>query len=77
MASRNPTPLARSSPSVTSPTGRDENVLAIRRGNVARIHKAWVEKDTMQASREFVYMLRGEGIHPSQVWGMPMALAPP
>ncbi len=49
--------------------GRDENVLAIRRGNVARIHKAWVEKDTMQAAREFVYMLRSEGIHASQVWG--------
>ena len=49
--------------------GRDENVLAIRRGNVARIHKAWVDKDTMQAAREFVYMLRSEGIHASQVWG--------
>ncbi len=49
--------------------GRDENVLAIRRGNVARIHKAWVEKDTMQAAREFVFTLRSEGIHASQVWG--------
>lgn len=49
--------------------GRDENVLAIRRGNEARIKKAWVEKDTMQAAREFVYLLRSEGIHASQVWG--------
>lgn len=49
--------------------GRDENVLAIRRGNVARIHKAWVEKDTMQAAREFVHLLLTEGIHPSQTWG--------
>lgn len=49
--------------------GRDENVLAIRRGNVARIHKAWVEKDTMQGAREFVFILRSLGIHASQVWG--------
>jgi hypothetical protein len=49
--------------------GRDENCLAIRRGNEARIKKAWVEKDTMQAAREFVYLLRSEGIHASQVWG--------
>jgi len=49
--------------------GRDENVLAIRRGNVARIQKAWVDKDTMQAAREFVFTLRSEGIHASQVWG--------
>lgn len=49
--------------------GRDENVLAIRRGNVARMHKAWVEKDTMQAAREFVFTLRALGIHAGQVWG--------
>lgn len=49
--------------------GRDENVLAIRRGNKVRIKKAWVEKDTMQAAREFVQLLLEEGIHPSAVWG--------
>lgn len=49
--------------------GRDENVLAIRRGNVARIKKAWVEKDTMQAAREFVYLCKSEGLQASQVWG--------
>jgi len=49
--------------------GRDENVLAIRRGNVARIRKAWVEKDTMQAAREFIHMLRQEAIPPHCCWG--------
>lgn len=49
--------------------GRDENVLAIRRGNVARIKKAWVEKDTMQAAREFVHLCKSEGLSASQVWG--------
>ena len=49
--------------------GRDENVLAIRRGNVARIKKAWVEKDTMQAAREFVHSCKAEGLSASQVWG--------
>jgi hypothetical protein len=49
--------------------GRDENVLAIRRGNKARIIKAWVEKDTMQAAREFVHLCKVEGLQASQVWG--------
>lgn len=49
--------------------GRDENVLAIRRGNMARIKKAWVEKDTMQAAREFVHLCKSEGLQPYQVWG--------
>jgi len=49
--------------------GRDENVLAIRRGNVARIKRAWVEKDTMQAAREFVHLCKAEGLQASQVWG--------
>lgn len=49
--------------------GRDENVLAIRRGNKARIVKAWVEKDTMQAAREFVHLCKVEGLQGSQVWG--------
>lgn len=49
--------------------GRDENVLAIRRGNVARIKKAWVEKDTMQAAREFVHLCKTEGLQAYQVWG--------
>ena len=49
--------------------GRDENVLAIRRGNVVRIKRAWVENDTMQAAREFVYLCKAEGLSASQVWG--------
>ena len=49
--------------------GRDENVLAIRRGNVARIKRAWVEKDTMQAAREFVHLCKTEGLQAYQVWG--------
>lgn len=49
--------------------GRDENVLAVRRGNTVRIIKAWVEKDTMQAAREFVDLLKDEGIQPGQAWG--------
>lgn len=49
--------------------GRDKNVLAIRRGNKARIIKAWVEKDTMQAAREFIHRCKVEGLQASQVWG--------
>jgi len=49
--------------------GRDENVLAIRRGNMAKIAKAWVEKNTMQAAREFVHLFKVNGLHPGQVWG--------
>lgn len=49
--------------------GRDENALAIRRGNKARIVKAWAEKDTMQAAREFVHLLRTECVQPWQAWG--------
>ena len=49
--------------------GRDENVLAVRRGNRVRIVKAWVEKDTMQAAREFVYLCKDQGLQASQVWG--------
>jgi len=49
--------------------GRDENVLAIRRGNHAFIAKAWVEKDTMQAAREFVHQFSLNGLQPGQVWG--------
>ncbi|WP_193211448.1 hypothetical protein [Luteolibacter marinus] len=49
--------------------GRDENVLAMRRGNRARIVKAWVEKNTMQAAREFVHLFKENGLHPGQVWG--------
>lgn len=49
--------------------GRDENCLAIRRGNKVRIIKAWVEKDTVQAVREFVHLFNVEGLRSSQIWG--------
>lgn len=49
--------------------GRDENALAIRRGNHARIIDAWVEKDTMQAARKFVRLFLENGLHPGEVWG--------
>jgi phage terminase large subunit len=49
--------------------GRDENVLALRRGNHARIIKAWQERDTMQAVRQFVQMFKEEKLTPGQIWG--------
>lgn len=49
--------------------GRDENVLAIRRGNTAKIVKAWTEKDTMQAVREFIHLFNEEGLTAPQIWG--------
>jgi len=41
----------------------------VRRGNRVRIVKAWVEKDTLQAAREFVYLCKDQGLQASQVWG--------
>lgn len=49
--------------------GRDENVLAIRRGNHARIVRAWQERDTVQAAREFIQMFQTEGLTAGQIWG--------
>lgn len=49
--------------------GRDENCLAVRRGNTARIVKAWVEKDTMQAVQQFIRLFESEKLMPSQIWG--------
>jgi phage terminase large subunit len=49
--------------------GRDENVLAVRRGNTARIVKAWVERDTVQAVREFIHLFDSNGLRAHQIWG--------
>jgi len=49
--------------------GRDENVLAVRRGNSARISRTWVEKDTMQGVRQFIKMFEKENLKPSMIWG--------
>lgn len=49
--------------------GRDENALAIRRGNHARLADAWVEKDTVQAARQFVRLFIANGLKAHQIWG--------
>lgn len=49
--------------------GRDENVLAVRRGNVAGVVDAWVEKDTKQAARQFIRLFESEGLTAGQIWG--------
>ena len=49
--------------------GRDENVLAVRRGNSAKIVKAWAEKDTMQGVRQFIRAFEDEQLKASQIWG--------
>lgn len=49
--------------------GRDENALALRRGNAARVVEAWQEKDTVQACRQFVKLFERENLRPSQIWG--------
>lgn len=49
--------------------GRDENVLAVRRGNSVKIVKAWRESDTIQAGREFIRLFKREGLRASQIWG--------
>jgi hypothetical protein len=49
--------------------GRDENVLAVRRGNSAKIVKAWAEKDTMQGVRQFIRLFESEELKASQIWG--------
>lgn len=49
--------------------GRDENAFAVRKGNTARIVKAWVEKDTVQACRQFIQLFNAEGLKPGQIYG--------
>lgn len=49
--------------------GRDENVLAVRRGNSVKVVKAWRQPDTVQAGREFIRLFEQEGLRPSQIWG--------
>ena len=49
--------------------GRDENVFALREGNVVEIIKAWVEVDTTQAVRDFRRMAEDRGLQASQCWG--------
>jgi len=49
--------------------GRDENVFALRRGNDAKIIKAWQERDTVQAARQFIRMFEAEKLTAGQIWG--------
>lgn len=49
--------------------GRDENVLALRKGNKARIVKAWQERDTVQAAREFIRLFQECGLSAGQIYG--------
>jgi hypothetical protein len=49
--------------------GGDENVLAVRNGNHARIVAAWHDKDTMQGVRQFIRHFESEKLSPGQIWG--------
>ena len=49
--------------------GRDENVLAVRRGNHPRIVDSWRESDTMQGVRQFIRLFESEGLKAHQIWG--------
>lgn len=49
--------------------GRDENVMALREGNVVRVIDAWVEHDTVQAVRKFIRLAKENGLQASQCWG--------
>lgn len=49
--------------------GRDEDVLAIRKGNSAKVVKAWQERDTVQAARQFIRLFEEHGLKPGQIFG--------
>ena len=49
--------------------GGDENVLAVKHGNRVRIIKAWKERDTVQASREFIQLFKDNQISAGEIWG--------
>ena len=49
--------------------GGDENALAWRWGNVARLHAFWRDSNTTQARREFRAHFDSCQLHPGQVWG--------
>lgn len=49
--------------------GGDENVFAMREGNVVRIIEAWRDRDTVQAVRKFIRLAKGLGLDSSQCFG--------
>jgi phage terminase large subunit len=49
--------------------GRDENVIAIRRGNKLAHLVAWVERDTTAAIGRFIVEFRKAGLEANVIWG--------
>lgn len=49
--------------------GGDENVIAVKDGNRAWIHKAWHDQNTMRACAEFVHHFKMLGLEPGQIFG--------
>jgi hypothetical protein len=49
--------------------GGDENVLAIREGNMTRIVRAWRESNEMAAIGEFIREFKALGLDPSEIYG--------
>jgi phage terminase large subunit len=49
--------------------GGDENVIAIRSGNVLEKLICWRERDTMSAVGRFILEFRRAGLEASQIWG--------
>lgn len=49
--------------------GGDENTFTTRRGNFVKVERAWREKDTMQAARQFVQLFKECGFKQGEIWG--------
>ena len=49
--------------------GGSENVLAIRRGNLVVIARAWREHDEMRAVNQFIMLFRENQLKPEEIWG--------
>jgi hypothetical protein len=49
--------------------GRDENVLAVRRGNRVEIAAAWRERDTMKAVGRFIQLFEQHKLQSSEIYG--------
>ena len=49
--------------------GGNENVLAVRRGNLVKVIRCWKEHDEMRAVGQFISLFREEGLEPGMIWG--------
>lgn len=49
--------------------GGDENVFAVRRGNVIELVKCWRENDTLKACAEFALLFKKSGLRPDMIGG--------